>query len=404
VEASEVVAAAYGGQAPVFGPDYIIPKPFDPRLILEIAPAVAKAAMESGVARRPIADFAAYRQELARFVFRSGNLMRPVQELARRRPARVVFAEGEDERTLRAVQTVLDEGTAEPILIGRRAAVEERVRALGLRMALGESVQVLHPEEDAARFAPLVELYKRKVGRAGITPAAAERRVASRPTVAATLLLESGAADAAIVGGRGDWMREWEHVLAVIGKRADVGRAYALSALIVPGGTLFFVDTHLMLDPTAEQLCEMTLLAAEEVRGFGITPKVALLSHSSFGASGAPSARKMRAALKLIRAAAPELEVDGEMHGDAALVPAIRARAVPDPQLSGTANLLVFPSLDAANIAFNLTKAVSDGLQLGPMLLGMNRPVHVLVPSVTARGIANLAAIAGSQVARARGG
>ncbi|MCX8133582.1 MAG: NADP-dependent malic enzyme [Roseococcus sp.] len=403
VEASEVVAAAYGGQAPVFGPDYIIPKPFDPRLILEVAPAVAKAAMETGVARRPIADFAAYRQELARFVFRSGNLMRPVQELARRRPARVVFAEGEDERTLRAVQTVLDEGTAEPILIGRRAAVAERVRALGLRMALGESVQVLHPEEDAARFAPLVELYKRKVGRAGITPAAAERRVASRPTVAATLLVESGAADAAIVGGRGDWMREWEHVLGVIGKRADVSRAYALSALIVPGGTLFFVDTHLMLDPTAEQLCEMTLLAAEEVRGFGITPKVALLSHSSFGASGAPSARKMRAALKLIRAAAPELEVDGEMHGDAALVPAIRARAVPDPQLSGTANLLVFPNLDAANIAFNLVKAVSDGLQLGPMLLGMNRPVHVLVPSVTARGIANLAAIAGSQVARGRG-
>jgi malate dehydrogenase (oxaloacetate-decarboxylating)(NADP+) len=402
VEASEVVAAAYGGTAPVFGPDYIIPKPFDPRLILEIAPAVARAAAESGVARRPIADFDAYRQDLSRFVFRSGNLMRPVQELARRKPARVVFGEGEDERTLRAVQTVLDEGTAEPILIGRRAVIEARVKSLGLRMALGESVQVLHPEEDAERFAPLVELYKQKVGRAGITPAAAERRVASRPTIAATLLLEAGAADAAIVGGRSDWMREWEHVLAVIGKRADVRRAYALSAVITQGVTLFFVDTHLLLDPSAEQLCEMTLLAAEEVRGFGITPKVALLSHSSFGASGAESARKMRAALKLIREAAPDLEVDGEMHGDAALVPAIRNRAVPDPKLEGTANLLVFPSLDAANIAFNLVKAVSDGLQVGPMLLGMNRPVHVLVPSVTARGIANLAAVAGSQAARAR--
>jgi len=403
VEASEVVAAAYGGTAPVFGPDYIIPKPFDPRLILEVAPAVAKAAMESGVARRPIADLAAYRQDLTRFVFRSGNLMRPVQELARRRPARVVFAEGEDERTLRAVQTVLDEGTAEPILIGRREVVAARVQSLGLRMALGESVRVLHPEEDPALFAPLVALYQSKVGRAGITPAAAERRVASRPSVAACLLLEAGEADAVIAGGRSDWMREWEHVLAVTGKRADVSRAYALSAVISQGATLFFVDTHLMLEPTAEQLCEMTLLAAEQVREFGLTPKVALLSHSSFGASGAESARRMRRALGLIRAAAPELEVDGEMHGDAALVPAIRARAVPDPQLEGMANLLVFPNLDAANIAFNLVKAATDGLQVGPMLLGMNKPAHVLVPSVTARGIANLAAVAGSQAARGRG-
>ncbi|MBB3897792.1 NADP-dependent malic enzyme [Roseococcus suduntuyensis] len=403
VEASEVVAAAYGGTAPVFGPDYIIPKPFDPRLILEVAPAVAKAAMDSGVARRPIADLVAYRQELTRFVFRSGNLMRPVQELARRRPARVVFAEGEDERTLRAVQTVLDEGTAEPILIGRREVVAARVQALGLRMALGESVRVLHPEEDPAFFAPLVTLYQSKVGRRGITPPAAERRVASRPAVAACLLLEGGEADAVIAGGRGDWMREWEHVLAVTGKRADVSRAYAMSAVISQGATLFFVDTHLMLEPTAEQLCEMTLLAAEQVREFGIVPKVALLSHSSFGASGAESARRMRRALALIRAAAPELEVDGEMHGDAAIVPAIRARAVPDPKLEGMANLLVFPNLDAANIAFNLVKAVSDGLQVGPMLLGMNKPVHVLVPSVTARGIANLAAVAGSQAARAQG-
>jgi malate dehydrogenase (oxaloacetate-decarboxylating)(NADP+) len=356
------------------------------------------------VARRPIADLDAYRRELGRFVFRSGSLMRPVQELAQRRPARVVFGEGEDERTLRAVQTVLDEGTAEPILIGRRAVIEARARAMGLRMDLTASVRVLHPDEDAEGFAPLVALYQAKVGRRGITPAAAERRVASRPTIAAALLVEAGQADAALVGGRGDWMREWEHVLAVIGKRADVHRAYALSAVITQGATLFFVDTHLMLEPTAEQLCEMTLLAAEEVRGFGLTPKVALLSHSSFGSSGAESARKMRRALAMIRAAAPGLEVDGEMHGDAAIVPAIRARAVPDPRLEGMANLLVFPSLDAANIAYNLVKAVSDGLQVGPMLLGMNRPIHVLVPSVTARGMANLAAVAGAQTARARGG
>ena len=402
VEASEVVAAAYGGTPPLFGPEYIIPKPFDPRLILEIAPAVARAAMESGVAKRPIADFAAYRAELGRFVFRSGNLMRPVQELARRRPARIVFGEGEDERTLRAVQTVLDEGTAEPILVGRRAVVEARIKALGLRMQVGASVQVVHPAEDEALFAPLVGLYQAKVGRRGITPDAAGRRVESRPTIAAALLLEAGHAEAAIVGGTGDWMRHWEHVLHTIGKREDVSRAYALSALILPGGTLFFVDTHLLLDPTAEQVAEMVKLAAEEVRGFGIAPKVALLSHSSFGASGAPAARKMRQALALIRAADPGLEVDGEMHADAALVPAIRARAVPDPKLEGTANLLVFPGIDAANIAFNLTKAVSDGLQLGPLLMGMNRPVHIMVPSVTARGIANLAAVAAAQVNRAR--
>jgi malate dehydrogenase (oxaloacetate-decarboxylating)(NADP+) len=400
VEASEVVAAAYGGTAPVFGPEYIIPKPFDPRLILEIAPAVARAAMESGVARRPIADFDAYRADLSRFVFRSGNLMRPVQELARRRPARIVFAEGEDERTLRAVQTVLDEGTAEPILVGRTPVIEAKLKALGLRMALGQSVRVMHPEEQPELFAPLVELYQAKVCRRGITPAAAERRVASRPTVAAGLLLEAGHADAAIVGGRGDWMSEWEHALGIIGAKAEVSRAYACTAVITQNGTLFFVDTHLLVEPTAAQISEMTLLAAEQVKSFGLTPKVALLSHSSFGASGAPSARKMRAALKLIQAAAPDLEVDGEMHADAALVPLIRARAVPDSPLEGTANLLVFPNLDAANIAFNLVKAVADGLQVGPMLLGMNKPIHVLTPSVTARGIANLAAVAGSQVGR----
>ncbi|MBX9753008.1 MAG: NADP-dependent malic enzyme [Roseococcus sp.] len=400
VEASEVVAAAYGGTAPVFGPEYIIPKPFDPRLILEIAPAVAKAAMESGVARRPIADFDAYRADLTRFVFRSGNLMRPVQELARRRPARIVFAEGEDERTLRAVQTVLDEGTAEPILVGRTPVIEAKLKALGLRMALGQSVRVLHPEEQPELFAPLIELYQAKVCRRGITPAAAERRVASRPTVAAGLLLEAGHADAAIVGGRGDWMSEWEHALGIIGARGEVSRAYACTAVITQNGTLFFVDTHLLVEPSAAQIAEMTLLAAEQVRAFGLTPKVALLSHSNFGASGAPSARKMRAALKLIHAAAPELEVDGEMHADAALVPLIRARAVPDSPLEGTANLLVFPNLDAANIAFNLVKAVADGLQVGPMLLGMNKPIHVLTPSVTARGIANLAAVAGSQAGR----
>ncbi|GGG51843.1 malic enzyme [Caldovatus sediminis] len=402
MEASEVVAAAYGGQAPVFGPDYIIPKPFDPRLILEIAPAVARAAMASGVARRPIADFAAYRHGLERFVFRSGNLMRPVFEAARRAPRRVVYAEGEDERTLRAVQTVLDEGLAEPILIGRRAVITERVRAMGLRMDLAQSVRVLDPETDAEVFGPLLPLYQRKVGRRGVPPDSAERRLRTRPTIAAAMVLEAGLADACIAGGTGDWMRHWHYAFDVIGMREGVGRVYALSGVIMrTGETLFVVDTHLVVEPTPEQIAEMTCLAAEQVRAFGIVPKAALLSHSSFGASHAPSAKRMREALRLIRAREPELEVDGEMHADAALVPAIRARAVPDPALSDSANLLVAPSLDAANIAFNLVKAATDGLQIGPLLLGMRKPIHVLVPSVTARGIVNVTALAVAQAQQA---
>jgi malate dehydrogenase (oxaloacetate-decarboxylating)(NADP+) len=397
MEASEVVAAAYGGQAPVFGPGYIIPKPFDPRLILEIAPAVARAAMDSGIAKRPITDWAAYRAELERFVFRSGNLMRPMFEAARCTARRVVYGEGEDERTLRAVQTVLDDGIAEPILIGRRDVISARVKAMGLRMQLDETVRVLDPMTDDAVFAPLEELYIRKVGRRGIPPDSAGRRVRTRPTVAAALLLESGQADAALVGGSGDWMRHWHHTLDVVGKSADVSRVYALTAVIVPNGAIFFVDTHLILEPTAEQIAEMTHLAAAQIREFGIVPRAALLSHSSFGASQAPTARRMRAALKLIRAADPGLEVDGEMHADAALVPAILGRAVPDSTLTGPANLLVMPNLDSANIAFNLLKAAADGLQVGPLLLGMNKPIEVLVPSVTARGIVNVTAAAVAQ-------
>jgi malate dehydrogenase (oxaloacetate-decarboxylating)(NADP+) len=393
IEASEVVARAYGG-ASVFGPDYIIPKPFDPRLILEIAPAVARAAAESGVARRPIADLAAYRRELERFVFRSGELMRPVFARAAAAPKRVVYAEGEDERTLRAVQSVLDEGIAEPVLIGRRAAIEPKARAMGLRMDFAQSVRVLDPAVDHDVFGPLVALYQGKVGRRGITPDAAARRVGNRPTVAAALLLEAGLVDAAIVGGSGDWMRHWYHAHDVIGRAGDRSRVYAMSGLILREGVLFLMDTHLVLDPTAEQIAEMTILGADAVAAFGLKPKAALLSHSSFGASGAPSAKKMRDALALIRARAPTLEVDGEMHADAALIPAIRDRAVPDSRLEGVANLLVMPGVDAANIAFNLVKAAADGLQLGPILLGMAKPIHVLVPSVTARGIVNLTAVA----------
>ena len=392
-EASEVVAAAYG-VAPVFGPDYIIPKPFDPRLILKIAPAVARAAMESGVARRPIGDFVAYRRELERFAFRSGQLMRPVFERAKASPARVVYAEGEDERVLRAVQSLVDDDMARPILIGRRGVIERRVREMGLRMDLRESVTLLDPGQDEAVFGPLVGEYQRLVARRGVPPEAAARRVRTRPTVAAALLLHAGLADAAICGGSGDWWRHMQYVMQVIPKRPEVSRIYALSCLILPAGVLFICDTHMNLEPTAEQIAEMTQLAAGTVQGFGLSPKAALLSHSSFGSSNSPSARRMRQALALIRARSPELEIDGEMHGDAALVETIRARMVPDSVLKGAANLLIMPGLDAANIAMNLLKAAADGLPVGPLLLGMAKPVHVVSPSVTARGILNVSALA----------
>ncbi|MDC0711538.1 NADP-dependent malic enzyme [Stigmatella sp. ncwal1] len=397
-EASEVVAAAYGGAAPVFGPQYIIPKPFDPRLILKIAPAVAKAAMDSGVARRPIADFDAYHRELELFVYRSGQLMRPVFEVARRAPGRVVYAEGEDERVLRAVQTVVDERIAQPVLIGRRAAIEAKVKELGLRLDVSRHVRVLDPNEDAAVFDPLIHRYQHLVGRRGVPPEAAARRVARRPTVTAAMLLEGGEVDAALCGGNGDWGRQMSEVLPIISKREGVSRIYALSCLILPKGALFFCDTHVNVDPTAEQVAEMTLMAADAVRRFGLSPKAALLSHSSFGASNSQSARKMRLALKLIRARAPELELDGEMHADAALSDALRNRLVSDSPLTGSANLLVMPTLDAANISMTLLSAATEALLVGPMLLGMSKPLHVLVPRVTARGIVNMTALAVAQM------
>jgi malate dehydrogenase (oxaloacetate-decarboxylating)(NADP+) len=329
-EPSELVAAAYGGNAPMFGPRYIIPAPFDARLILQIAPAVAKAAMDSGVARRPIADFDAYRRELELFVYRSGQLMRPAFERARKAPARVVYAEGEDERVLRAVQTVLDEGLARPVLIGSRAIIAQKVLALGLRLDVSRDVEVLDPLSDDEAFHPLIAEYQSIVGRRGVPPLAAARRINSHPTVAASMLLRSGFVDAAIVGGGGDWWRHLTYTLPIIGKRDDVSRIYALTSLILQNGALFFCDTHVTVEPTAEQVAELTILAADAVRGFGVTPKAALLSHSNFGASNSPSARKMREALPMIRARAPELEIDGEMHADAALSEALRGRFVKD--------------------------------------------------------------------------
>jgi len=398
-EASDVVANAYGGSMSGFGTDYIIPKPFDPRLILHIAPAVARAAMESGVARRPIEDFEAYENELEKFVYRSGQLMRPVFDVARQSPHRVVYAEGEEDRVLRAVQTVVDEGLAHPTLIGRRDVILEKTKLLGLRLDFNKDVRIIDPLSDREFFAPLTERYQRIVERKGVQPESAARWIATRHGIAAAMLLDAGHVDAALCGGLGDWTRQLTNILPIIPRQPDVSRLYSLSALILPNGALFFCDTHVNVDPSAEQIAEMTLLAAKTVRRFGLAPKAALLSHSSFGTSQSPSAIKMRKALSLLRAAKPDFEIDGEMHADAALSESLRSRNVSNSPLTGSANLLVMPTLDAANIALTLLSAATEALLVGPLLLGVSKPVHVMVPSVTARGIVNMTALAVAQAA-----
>ena len=401
-EASDVVAKAYGGAAMNFGPDYIIPKPFDPRLILHIAPAVARAAMESGVARKPIDDFDAYARELEKFVYRSGQLMRPVFEMARGQKGgkarRVVYAEGEDDRVLRAVQTVLDERLAAPVLVGREGVIRERTRALGLRLNFETGVRIVDPASDPL-IPALTERYQSRVERRGVPPDAARRWIRSRHAITATMLLEHGEVDAVLCGGLGDWSRQLANILPLLPRQDGISRVYALSSLILPNGALFFCDTHLNIDPSAEQVAEMTLLAARTVRRFGLAPKAALLSHSSFGTADSPTARKMRKAMALLRDARPDFELDGEMHADAALSEALRGRLVSHSPLTGSANLLVMPTLDAANIALTLLSAATEGLLVGPLLLGVSQPVHVMVPSVTARGIVNMTALAVAQAA-----
>jgi len=396
-EASDVVANAYGGTLTGFGPEYIIPKPFDPRLILHIAPAVARAAMKSGVARRPITNFDAYESELEKFVYRSGQLMRPVFDTARQSPRRLVYAEGEEERVLRAVQTVVDEGLAHPTLIGRREVILEKTKQLGLRLDFNKEARILDPQADREFFAPLTERYQRLVERRGVQPESAARWIATRHGIAAAMLLDTGEVDAALCGGLGDWTRQLTNILPIIPRMPGVSRLYSLSALILPNGALFFCDTHLNVDPSAEQIAEMTLLAAKSVRRFGLAPKAALLSHSSFGTSQSPSAIKIRKALGLLRAAKPDFELDGEMHADAALSESLRARVVSTSPLTGSANLLVMPTLDAANIALTLLSAATEALLVGPLLLGVSKPIHVMVPSVTARGIVNMSALAVAQ-------
>jgi malate dehydrogenase (oxaloacetate-decarboxylating)(NADP+) len=399
-EQSEVVAAAYGKEEVSFGPEYLIPKPFDPRLIIKVAPAVAQAAMDSGVATRPIADMDAYRQRLSEFVYHTGFLMRPVFAAAKKKPARIVFCEGEEERVLRAVQTVIDEGLAKPILIGRPDVVKMRIETHGLRIRPGEHFELVNPDSDP-RYKTLWQDYYNLTCRKGVGIEYAKREMRPRTTLIGAMLVRHNHADALLCGTYGRHAVHLRYIGDVIGRKPGIEHFYAMNMLVLPKRTLFICDTYVNYDPTAEQVAEMTLLAAEEVRRFGLTPRVALLSHSSFGTDDTATAVKMRRALEILRQQAPALEVDGEMHGDAALSAEIRANAFPNSRLKGEANLLVMPTLDAANIAFNLLKtSAGDGLTLGPMLLGAARPVHILTPTATVRRIVNVTALLCVEVAQ----
>ena len=393
-EPSDVAARAYSGETPIFGPDFLIPSPFDPRLILRIAPAVAKAACETGVATRPITDMDAYVDRLTRFVFRSGLVMKPVFSAARQVGGkRVVYADGEDERVLRAAQVVIEEGIAEPILIGRPQVVETRLRRYGLRIRAGTDFELVNPEDDP-RYRDYVDLLVSLTGRRGITPEAARTLVRTNSTVIAALALVRGEADAMICGLEGRFERHLRNVDVIVGRRSDAIDLSALSMLISDRGAVFLTDTYVTVDPTAEELAEMTVLAAEEIRRFGLEPKAALLSHSNFGSRDSASALKMRRAAELIHEMAPDLQADGEMHGDSALSVELRNRVYPHSALDGEANLLVFPNLDAANIALTTIKSMTDALHVGPILLGTQLPAHILTPSVTSRGVVNMTALA----------
>ncbi|MBV1693755.1 MAG: NADP-dependent malic enzyme [Hyphomicrobiales bacterium] len=392
-EASDIVTSAYDSETFVFGPDYIIPKPFDPRLILEIAPAVAKAAMDTGVATRPIADFEAYRQKLNGFVYQSGFVMRPVFEAARRAPKRLILAEGAHPYVLQAAAQMIQERIARPILIGFREDILRTASHLGLRMKAGEDFDIVDPKTDP-RMDKLGDEYQRLVERKGVAPAQARRVPRTSNTPLGALLLKRGDGDALICGPIGRFQRHLHHIDQIIGKRAGVRDYGTLSALILQNGPLFMVDTYVAYDPTAEQLAAMTMMAAEEVQRFGITPKIAFVSHSSFGSADTPSSVKMRQALALLKGMAPDLEAEGEMHADAALSPFIREEIFPNSRLQGAANLIVMPNLDAANIAFNLLKAVSNAVAISPILLGTALPAYILTPSVTVRRLLNMAALA----------
>jgi malate dehydrogenase (oxaloacetate-decarboxylating)(NADP+) len=392
-EQSDIVALAYGEQDVAFGPEYLIPRPFDPRLIAKVAPAVAKAAMESGVATRPITDLEAYRDRLNQFVYHSGFVMKPVFSAAKQAPARLVYAEGEEERILRAAQVVVDEGLARPVLIGRPDVIDRRIKTLGLRLRRDDDFDLVDPDRDP-RYREYWTEYHRLAARKGVTPGVAKLDMRRFPTVIGAMLMHMGAADAMLCGLLGDYPRHLRIIESVLGKRAGVNHYAAMNMLLLPSRIVFICDTYVNYDPPADVIAEMTVLAAEEIRRFGVTPKVALLSHSSFGGADTPTSIKMRQALGKLVPLAPELEVDGEMQGDMALSQSIREMVFPDSRLRGEANLLIMPNLDAANIAFNLLKtAAGDGITVGPMLLGAAKAAHILTPSATVRRIVNMSAI-----------
>ena len=396
-EQSDIVAAAYGGLADLsFGPEYLIPKPFDPRLIVKVAPAVARAAMESGVATRPILDFDAYEHRLLQFVYHSGTLMQPIFAAARKAPverSRIVYAEGEDERVLRAVQIAIDEKLARPILVGRPVVIERAIKRHGLRIRLGENVTVVNPERDE-RYREYWQAYYEMTQRRGVTPQYARLEMRRRTTLIAAMLLKKGEADGLICGTISTTGRHLRYLDQVLGRRPGVGVYGAMSGLILPGRQVFIVDTHVNPCPTARELAEIVQLAADQLCAFGLVPKVALLSHSNFGTSSAPSALKMRDTLALLHDQRPGLEVDGEMHGDCALDETIRAATMPKSTLRGSANLLVCPDLDSANIAYNLLKsAAGQNVAIGPILLGCAAPAHILTAAATVRRIVNMTAI-----------
>jgi len=396
-EQSEVVASAYGEKVSGFGPEYLIPKPFDPRLIVKIAPAVARAAMDSGVATRPIRDWDAYVQSLNEFVYQSGMIMKPVFSRARAAPRRIVFAEGEDGRVLRAVQVVCDEGIAHPVLIGRPAEIRASIEAAGLRIREGVDYEVVYADDCHffdEHFEEFWTTYHGIMERRGVSPVYARREILRRATLYGALMVRLGYADGLICGTFGRHETHRQYVQNVIGTQPGLDRYYTMNLLMLPGRTVFIGDTYVNYDPSAEQLADMTLLAAAEIRNFGMRPKVALLSHSTFGTGDTPTAVKMRQTLALLNQRAPGLEVEGEMHGDAALDERIRRSAFPNTRLKGQANLLIMPTLDAANISFNLLKvAAGDNLTVGPVLLGAARPVNILTPTATVRRIVNMTAL-----------
>ena len=393
-EQNDVVASAYAGATLNFGPEYLIPKPFDPRLMMRIAPAVARAAAESGVARRPITDWDAYEERLQAFVYASGTTMKPIFAVAKKATRKnVAFAEGEDRRVLRAVQVIVDEGLARPWLVGRAPQILRRIEQLGLRLQAGRDFEVINIDDDP-RYRDYWQTYHRMTERKGVTEQFAKIEMRRRLTLVSSMLLHKGEVDGLICGTWGATHQHLHHIDQVIGLRPGVRTYACMNGLILPGRQVFIVDTHINHDPTAEQLAEITVLAAEEMRRFGVQPKAALLSHSNFGSSNFPSAVKMREALALVQQRAPWLEVDGEMHGDAALDAAHRREIMPRSTLSGEANLLVMPDIDAANIAYNLLKtAAGGGIAVGPVLLGAAKPVHILTPSATVRRVVNMAAL-----------